>query len=310
MTRALGLIAAVGALAVALPVAAGGMREPAASRAVSVPLANSKVFQDSTGEDPAGPDITTTTVSNDDTGLITFQSKVPNRPSLTQDMIVDITADTDNNPSTGDPQSLGADYAIQLVLGAVTLYKWDGTTYSTTGGVPQSSLVYSYANGVASIKISAADLGNTKKFNFGIDVITGVVIDQSTGNVDFTNAHADFAPDLGHGFYSYDVKIGKLKLVVKKFSLSPAHPAAGHTFSALLVGARSDTGATLKGGQVSCSASVGGAHLQARTHAVVGGRATCTWGLPASARGRTVHGTITVRFEGLKATKSFSAVVR
>jgi hypothetical protein len=304
------LIAVVGAVAVALPVAAAGTRAPAGSQGSKARLGNSTVYQDSSGEDPAGPDINSTTVSNDDTGLITFQIKVPNRPSLTQDMLVNILADTDNNPQTGDTQTLGTDYAIQLISGDVTLFKWDGSNYTTSGGVPQSSLTYAYANGVATLRISASDFGNAKTFKFVVDVTSGVVLNPSTGDIDFTNAHDDFAPDLGHGFYTYQVKIGKLKLVTKKLTLTPARPAAGKTVSAKLVVARSDTGAVVKNGQVTCAASVGGTRLQARTHAVVGGRATCSWALPASAHGRALHGTVTVRFEGLTATKSFSATVR
>jgi hypothetical protein len=310
MIRTLGVIAAAGAVAVALPVAAGGTRAPAGVRASSAPLANSQVFQDSIGENSAAPDIQTITVSNDDSGLITFQVKVPNRPSLTGDMVVDILADTDNNPQTGDAQLLGADYAIELFQNSVNMFRWDGSNFSTSGGVPQTSLAYAWASGVLTIKVSAAELGNTKHFNFAVDIASGVSYDPSTGNIDFTNAQDDVAPDPGHGFYGFDVKIGKLKLVVKKFSLSPARPAAGHVFSAFLVGVRSDTGATLKSGQVACAASVGGKRLRARTHAVVNGRAKCTWSVPASAKGRRIHGTVTVHFEGLTAKKSFSAVVR
>ena len=47
---------------------------------------NRKSFPDSIGEDPQAPDVTSVTVSNDDTGLITFQINISNRPALTPDM--------------------------------------------------------------------------------------------------------------------------------------------------------------------------------------------------------------------------------
>ena len=63
------------------------------------------------------------------TGSITFHIAVSNRPALTSDMLFLMWLDTDANPATGDPQSLGADYALQLEPGGVGLFKWNGTTY-------------------------------------------------------------------------------------------------------------------------------------------------------------------------------------
>lgn len=266
-------------------------------------------FQDSTGENPAAPDITSVVVSNNDAGLITFQINISNRPFFTGDMILDILADTDANPATGDPQSLGADYTIELFQGAINLFHWDGTRFSQSGGVPQTSLIFSYANGVLTIKILASELGNAERFSFGVIAVSGVVFDPNTGNIDFTKAQSDAAPDLGHGFWSYDVKITPLTLVVKKFATVPLKPTAGKAFSAGLVVARSDTGAVLESGQVTCVATVGGKRLPARTHAVVDNQATCTWVIPRTAKGKTIRGSITVLFEGLKVSKSFAATI-
>jgi hypothetical protein len=136
------------------------------------------------------------------------------------------------------------------------------------------------------------------------------VFNANTGDIDDSNAHRDLAPDAGHGFYGYQVKLAALRLTVRRFSTSPRTPSAGRSFSAFLVAARSDSGAVLKGGRVTCVATVGGRRLTARVHAVVGGRATCTWSIPASARGQTLRGSVAVSFEGLTARKSFSAAVR
>ena len=50
----------------------------------------------------------------DDTGLITFHIAITNRPALTDDMLLEIDVDTDNNPATGDAQGLvpGTDYHL------------------------------------------------------------------------------------------------------------------------------------------------------------------------------------------------------
>src|SRR5207249_11465904 len=103
---------------------------------------NSQTYADSTGEDPNAPDITSVAVSNDDAGQITFKVNISNRPALTPDMTVLFFLDTDQNTATGDPQTLGADYAIEVDPGSVGLFQWNGSDY--VGAASQTSLTYSY----------------------------------------------------------------------------------------------------------------------------------------------------------------------
>ena len=107
----IGFVLAIGACLIALPTAAAA---PSETTRVA---ANSATFQDSTGEDPTAPDITTIVVANDDAGIIAFRVNVPNRPTLGQDMLFEIWVDSDNNAATGSPDLGGADYVMQLVRG-------------------------------------------------------------------------------------------------------------------------------------------------------------------------------------------------
>ena len=134
-------------------------------------LKNTTTYPDSTGEDPAAPDITSVVVSNDDAGMITFQVNISNRPTLTPDMSFVVFLDTDKNGTTGAAGSLGADYAIQLVPGAVDLFQWNGTTYAHAAS--QASLTFSYTATGPVIRVSAADLGKSKTFNFGVVASSG-----------------------------------------------------------------------------------------------------------------------------------------
>jgi hypothetical protein len=299
MSRLVVLVVA-GALAAAVALLAGGAWAGPARIA-----ANSVTFPDSTGEDPAAPDVTSITVSNNDAGLIQFRIEIPNRPTLTPDMVLLLFIDADDNSATGEP-GVGADYAIQLVPGSVGLFRWDGTTYTSTG-VSQTSLVYSYSNG-ASITISANELNATKRFKFALIATSGVVVD-ANGNPDFTNAKNDVAPDQGHGLFTYDVKTAPLALVVKTFGRAPLSPKAGGSLTVSLVAARSDTGATIKSGTVTCKATVAFKPVPARVHKVSGGKAICTFPIPKTAKGKTIRGTITLQFEGLTAKRSFSAKI-
>ena len=177
------------------------------------------------GEDAAAPDITTVIVSNDDAGTISFQINIADRPALTPDMLIDILVDSDNNPATGEPNS-GADYAIELVAGAVDLFRWNGSDF--VSGAPQSSLIFSYTPAGPVIRVSALELGKTKAFAFSIDAASGIAVD-ARGNPDFTNVHDDLAPDRGHGAYAYQV-MTKLILKVVAFTTSPTPARASKPF--------------------------------------------------------------------------------
>ena len=152
MRSRLAILLALTALVVGVPVALGGSSHAAA---------NSQTFNDSIGEDASAPDITSIVVSNDDAGLITFQINVSNRPAFTPDMYFLVFIDADKNPSTGDTNSVGAEYAIDLEPGAVGLFQWNGTTYAPASS--QTSLTYAYASTGPTIHVSAAELGRRRR---------------------------------------------------------------------------------------------------------------------------------------------------
>lgn len=290
-------------------VAACALFATAAGGAPVRAAANTATFQDSTGEDPLAPDIASVTVSNTDTGAITFAINVANKPSYTPDMFFDVFVDTDNNRTTGSQDIPGIDYVIELARGEINLFRWDGTDFTRRfGDPPATTLIYSYQNG-PKITISAAELGNTTKFNFLVGATAGVAVNPDTGDLDFTNAHNDFAPDFGKGLWPYTVKIAPAKLLLKRFETAPVQPLAGKLFTVRLTVARSDTGALLSGGEVACTARVAGAPLTARTQRFVGKQAVCAWSIPRTARGKVIRGSVTVVFEGRKITKSFVAKI-
>ena len=299
-----GLVLAVAAVIAALPTAAGAL--PGGTSSTAFVAANSQNYQDSTGEDATAPDITTLTVSNDDAGIISFRVNVPNRPALGQDMLFELWVDSDNNGATGSPDVGGADYVIQLVRGEVSLYKWDGTDYTRRFGDPSAvTLNFSYQAGLT-VRISAAELGNTKTFKFFVVAISGLVVDPVTGDLDGANSKADVAPGGGVGLYPYTVNVAKPTLVVRGVTTTPRVPKAGATFTMRLTAARSDTGAVLQNGRVTCVGRAGTARLRAQLARVQGGAVVCTWLIPANAKGKTFRGSATVVFEGLRASRSIS----
>ncbi len=296
----IGFVLAVGACLIALPTAAAA---PSETTRVA---ANSATFQDSTGEDPTAPDITTIVVSNDDAGIITFRVNVPNRPTLGQDMLFEIWVDADNNAATGSPDLGGADYVMQLVRGEISLYRWDGADYTRRFGDPSAvTLNFSYQGGLTA-RISAAELGNTKAFKFFVVAISGLVVDPVTGDLDGANSKADVAPGGGVGLFPFTVTIAKPTLVVRRLTTTPRVPKAGQTFTMRMTTARSDSGAVLQNGRVTCVGRAGATRLQAQLARVQGGAVVCTWLIPANAKGKTFRGSAAVVFEGLRVSRSFS----
>lgn len=272
--------------------------------------ANSTTYQDSTGENPAAPDITTLTVSNTDAGVIQFRVAIPNRVQFTQDMLLLVFVDSDANPQTGDPSELGADYVIEIFGGEAALFRWDGTNFTRRAGdPPATSLIFSYQGGVT-ITISAAELGNTKNFGFSFIAVSGITVDPTTSDLDFTNAVADIAPAANAGLYQYEVKITPPTLVVRSLRPTPARPTAGRQFTLRLVAARSDTNAVVQNGRVTCVGRIGKARLKAQVQRVVGGAAVCTWNIGPKAKGKTFRGSVSVVFEGLRASQGYTAKVR
>jgi hypothetical protein len=304
-----GSLLAIALAVVALPAVAFGAL-PAGTASPTAVAANTTTYTDSTGEDAAAPDITTIVVSNDDAGIVSFRINVPNRPQFGQDMYMILFVDSDNNPATGAPDLAGVDYAFELIRGEINLFKWDGTNFTRRFGDPSAvTLSFSYQAGIT-IRISAAELGNTTRFNFLAEVDSGIVFDPVTGDPDFTNAKGDVAPGGGAGLYGYTVSIAKPTLVVKRLTTAPRAPAAGKSFTLRMTAARSDTGATLQNGRVTCVGRAGNVRLRAQLARVVGGAVTCTWLIPQGAKGKTFRGSVAVVFEGLRASRSYSARIR
>jgi hypothetical protein len=265
--------------------------------------ANSAQFQDATGEDPQGPDITSVAVSNSDEGLITFRINIPNRATLTEDMRVRVWVDSDSNRQTGltVPNREGLDAFLLWDRDGVQFFRCSGS--SCSGGRVQGTLRASYRSG-ATFGISAYDL-KTKRFRFTVEAAAGLRFDPATKTFDVTNARWDYAP-AQEQLWSYTVRFGPSRLLVKSFSTTPAQPTAGKTLIARLAATRNDTGAVLSRGRVSCVASIGGKPVKPRSQRFSAGQAVCVYAIPAKARGQRIRGSVTIALEGVKVTKAFS----
>lgn len=256
-------------------------------------------FSDQVGDGGTAPDLSTVSVTNDAAGTYSFD--VAFATALTSTSVVDIYLDTDLNPSTGDPQSAGAEVAIEDVESdqSFGFYKWDGTKWNFTSAV---AIHVTGSNDLKDLKfdIGTADLGAVTGFNFFAESVDG---DGGAG-------HFDDAPS-GAAVWQYKLQ-QQVKLSL--FAAKASAVKAGGTWLMALAAKRSDTGATLGSeGTIVCKATSGSTKLVLTTHAFVttsgGSAAVCAFRVPKKLKHKLLHGTMTVSYEGASITHSFTTKV-
>ena len=140
-------------------------------------------FEDAMGEDPHGPDIGEVTVSNDDTGLLTFRVGIPSHPVLVEGMRFRIWIDSDHDPATGLDLN-GMDYFLLHDQGSTGLFRCGGTTCAG-GAAASTTLEFSYASG-PQFRVLDAEVGDTRRFRFAVEAATGIFVDPATKSFDFS----------------------------------------------------------------------------------------------------------------------------
>jgi hypothetical protein len=260
------------------------------------------VFTDPAGDSGTAADLTNVSVTNDAGGA--YSLEVAFATPLVSTSVVDIYLDTDLNPATGDPQSLGAEYVVEDVEGdnSFGFYKWDGTQWNFV------NTTTIHVTGSADLKglkfdLGSADLGNSKGFNFFVESIDG---DGSAG-------HIDDGPS-GSGSWQYKLQ-SPLRL-----SFAGGHSfavKAGGTWVVALVAGRSDTGGTLgPEGALACSATSGATKLALVSHGFVsvgsgkGSVATCAFKVPTKLKHKLLHATVKVSYQGQSVSHSFTTTAK
>jgi hypothetical protein len=194
----IGLVAAVALTAAGAAYGAG--QRPTVAHAAK---ANSQAFTDATGDSGNAPDVTNVTVSNDDNGQITFAITLANRTALGSQDVGIVLLDTN------------ADGAPEFVFGFTS----DGSTMFSVSGstltpIAPASFSGSFANGVQTLSVNKADIGNATQINLAI----GTSGDGGT-------TVGDNAPD--SGAWSYQVVIAPPVPTVASFT--PAGGSVGTT---------------------------------------------------------------------------------
>ena len=119
--------------------------------------ANSQTFTDPTGDSGNAPDVTTVTVSNDDNGQVTFAITLANRTALSDQDVGLVLLDTNGD---GSPE-----FAFGFFNGVSAIFSASGSSLTP---ITPASFSGSFANGVQTLSVNKADIGNPTQINFAI----------------------------------------------------------------------------------------------------------------------------------------------
>jgi hypothetical protein len=297
LPAALGLLVSAFLLVAVLAV---GVSSAAGSHAAT--LANSATFQDSTGEFPNSLDIGTVTVSNDDTGLVTFDVKFVNG-SISSGTELYIVMDTDRDESTGSPGSGGGDYSIDW-WGPSVLAKWTGTDWDFAPSM-KTLVTMVQPNGLIA-KIHPSELGDVKGFDFYVKTYRPNPNDPE-------DEWSDWAPDWDK--WGYDIKIYVPPVLsATAVTCTPDPPRAGKvmvartTVSVMRGGVPEGLGTTAT---VKATATIAGKKVVGKVMpGYASGKVAAQWVIPKTAKGKTMRGSITVTLENVSVTKTFTDSIK
>jgi hypothetical protein len=246
------------------------------------------VYTDPAGDSLGGPDITTVTVSNDATGLITLKVNVTGLDVGETDMYTFLN--TDRNTDTGSASGCEYTFDVDSQAGSHDwgMTRWSGDDWQD---VPRSSTMsFNHTGDVATFTFHRSDIGNVGSFDFWI------AADSDSGG-------PDFAPP--GVMWTYTLSATTATLVAGKVVASPAKPVAGKRLVVSMPVTRSDTGQAPADPKLTYLVTVAGKAVKA-TGSIVGKTARVTTTVPRSAKGKVLRVRLTVTAQGLSATGTVS----
>lgn len=181
-------------LAVGCVVLTAGAQASAATRPPSVA---GGIYTDSIRESNVSLDVSTVTVANDPSGLVSFGVEFGSRAAgsrLRGNDLVVLGLDSDSDPTTGTG-AFGLDYAIDLDRDNLSLLRWDSTR-SSFERAPARTLTSDWDSTALTFRIDSTEIGVTAGFRFRV-----LTLAHEVGQ----RVDSDVAPD--SGLWAYHLKL-------------------------------------------------------------------------------------------------------
>ena len=276
--------------AVALP--AGAQNQPdRSSTSTAAGSATSARFLDPSGDAAGGLDVASVTLSNDDTGKLTFVIEIPSHQTLPAGKYIGLYLDADRNPGTGGG---GFEYGVWVdgTRRTTEFNRWDVARngYVVVGG---PSLTGTYGSGRETIEFNRSLIGGVSSLNFVV-ITWPEALDRPE----------DRAPNTGTWTYAVTTPS---KLLITSITRKPDPPVAGESFTVSVTVERFGRPGRFNG-RVQCDATIGGQRARG-SGSVAPGRASCRWAIPAGAAGKRIRGSISVSEGGATTPRQFSAKI-
>lgn len=278
-------------------------------------------YTDPGGDAGVGTDITGITVNNDQAGLLSIQ--VASANPIVGNHAVAVFIDADKNPATGDDGIEAWMFGGPFVGAAFFSCTSGGCSPTNAPGFSARAA----SSNVTEFTFNRSAIGNSASFNFDVISISidppnvnfwdiagtytydlafpqcsNAKDDDGDGKIDADDLGCSSATDENEADDPVNVRLGAAKA-------KPASPKAGSVATISAQTTRVETGQPLESGRVTCAARYPGKSLKG-AGSVVGGVASCKVKVPAGAKGKTVRGTMTLKYKTATATSAFSFRVK
>jgi hypothetical protein len=250
-------------------------------------------YTDPSGDGKGAADITGVSVASDTNGQVLFTISTAGAP-VAQDGLVVVFLDTDLNPASGAPGTLGADYLFGVDEEGYSFGRWTGADWDWDTPYATVRVIINSSGGL--ISVNRSELGGTQSFNFWVRTLRG---EPAAGQI-------DDAPD--DGGFNYTLAAGGPDIREVAVKTTPdAGPRAGRVFtvqptSLVLPPAGGMLATSPQPESYQCVAQLGAKLLSGR------GTGGCTFAIPKNAKRKQLSITLTVSYQG--ASKAVQLVYR
>jgi hypothetical protein len=250
-------------------------------------------YTDASGDGKGAADITGVSVASDTNGQVLFTISTAGAP-VAQDGLVVVFLDTDLNPASGAPGTLGADYLVGVDEEGYSFGRWTGADWDWDTPYATVRVIINSSGGL--ISVNRSELGGTQSFNFWVRTLRG---EPAAGQI-------DDAPD--DGGFNYTLAAGGPDIREVAVKTTPdAGPRAGRVFtvqptSLVLPPAGGMLATSPQPESYQCVAQLGAKLLRGR------GTGGCTFAIPKNAKRKQLSITLTVSYQG--ASKAVQLVYR
>lgn len=252
-------------------------------------------YSDPSGDGKGSADVTGVSVASDANGQILFTISTASDPEAQGGAVV-LFLDTDVNPATGAPGTLGAEFLLGVDADSWSFGRWTGSQWDWD--TPYSTVrLMSNAN-TELFSVNRSELGATESFNFWVRAVRGAA----------ASGQLDDAPD--DGAFNYMLTAGGPDIRGVGVKTSPASgPGAGRKFvveptTLLLPPSGAMIALSPKPESYQCAAKLGAKTLRGT------GAGGCTFAIPKTAKGKRLSVVLTASYQGASKTVQLAYKVR